>query len=119
MWNVNACNAVVAAFNLQGSAWDRSRRQYLTHVKDPPLLETEVCVSDVPLLAPRQRADAQTSDAGGASERRLQESRRLPDVDAAAAVPASWVAVVAGEERLHRLRAQEGIPFRIAGGDTV
>lgn len=32
-----------------------------------------------------------------------------------AAVPPSWVAVLSGEEELHRLRADEGIPLRLEG----
>lgn len=31
------------------------------------------------------------------------------------AVPPSWVAVLSGEEELHRLRADEGIPLRLEG----
>jgi hypothetical protein len=44
VWNANACNAVVGAFNLQGSSWDRTRRQYRIHNSRPPTLDTEVRV---------------------------------------------------------------------------
>lgn len=115
MWNVNPCNAIVAAFNLQGSAWDRNRRQYLTYTSKPPTLRTEIRVSDVALFATQQQpVEAQNGAAGnGAAERQLPDGRE--GGSGGAAVPQSWVAAVAGEETLHRLRAHEGIPFQLAG----
>ena len=50
VWNANACNAVVGAFNLQGSSWDRTRRQYRIHNSKPPTLKTEVLPSPCPVL---------------------------------------------------------------------
>ena len=51
VWNANACNAVVGAFNLQGSAWDRRKRQYTTYTAKPPTLSAEIRVKDVPVFA--------------------------------------------------------------------
>ena len=51
VWNANACNAVVGAFNLQGSAWDRGKRQYITYNSKPPTLSTEIRGKDVPVLS--------------------------------------------------------------------
>lgn len=50
VWNANACNAVVGAFNLQGSAWDRKKRQYATYNSKPPTLSTHIRVKDVPVF---------------------------------------------------------------------
>ena len=50
VWNANTCNAVVGAFNLQGSAWDRKKRQYATYDSHPPALSTEIRVRDVPVF---------------------------------------------------------------------
>ena len=50
VWNANACNAVVGAFNLQGSAWDRRKRQYTTYTAKPPTLSAEIRVKDVPVF---------------------------------------------------------------------
>ncbi|CAL8470414.1 g9956 [Coccomyxa elongata] len=111
VWNANACNAVVGAFNLQGSSWDRSRRQYRIHLSKPPTLHTEVKVSDVPVfatLAAEHAAARQLpggQDNGGNGHKAEQP-----------AVPPSWVAVLSGEEELHRLRADEGIPLRLEAG---
>ena len=54
VWNANTCNAVVGAFNLQGSAWDRSKRQYATYTSKPPTLSTEIRVRDVPVFSGSQ-----------------------------------------------------------------
>lgn len=51
VWNANACNAVVGAFNLQGSAWDRRKRQYITYNSKPPTLSAEIRVRDVPVFS--------------------------------------------------------------------
>ena len=51
VWNANTCNAVVGAFNLQGSAWDRKKRQYATYTAKPPTLSTEIRVKDVPVFS--------------------------------------------------------------------
>ena len=51
VWNANACNAVVGAFNLQGSAWDRRKRQYTTYTAKPPTLSAKIRVKDVPVFA--------------------------------------------------------------------
>ena len=51
VWNANTCNAVVGAFNLQGSAWDRKKRQYTTYNSKPPTLTTEIRVKDVPVFS--------------------------------------------------------------------
>jgi len=51
VWNANACNAVVGAFNLQGSAWDRGKRQYITYNSKPPTLSAEIRVKDVPVFS--------------------------------------------------------------------
>ena len=51
VWNANTCNAVVGAFNLQGSAWDRKKRQYTTYNSKPPTLNTKIRVKDVPVFS--------------------------------------------------------------------
>ena len=51
VWNANTCNAVVGAFNLQGSAWDRKKRQYTTYTASPPTLSAEIRVKDVPVFS--------------------------------------------------------------------
>ena len=99
-----------------GLCGDRNRRQYLTYTSKPPTLQTEIGVSDVALFATGRLPEAQNGSTGnGAAERQLPDGRE-PDRSGGAAVPESWVAAVAGEETLHRLRAHEGIPFQLAGG---
>ena len=38
-------------FNIQGSTWSRSRRQFIIHDKSPPTLQTAVKPADIPLFA--------------------------------------------------------------------
>lgn len=127
VWNVNACNAVVGAFNLQGSAWDRSRRQYRTYTNKAPILETEVRVRDVPLLlsngtrrTPLENSssanfgNSENGSGGARFGNNSEDGRECPD---ALAVPRSWVAVLSGDDEIHRLREDDGIPLRLAGGD--
>lgn len=45
--NTNTCNVVLAAFNLQGSAWDRQKRKYMTHSRAVKALQTTVQPDDV------------------------------------------------------------------------
>lgn len=49
----NATGAVVAAFNLQGAAYDRTRRAFRVHDASPPELSAGVRVRDVPGLTER------------------------------------------------------------------
>lgn len=51
MWNANAVTAVVACFNIQGSAYERSLRRFNTHDASPPALAASVRPSDAPVLA--------------------------------------------------------------------
>ena len=39
---MNAYTGVVGVFHLQGSSWDRSRRQFVTHARNPVPLKTQV-----------------------------------------------------------------------------
>ena len=47
VWNVNAHTGIVGVFNLQGSSWDRVRRQYFVHDASPPKLHTLVRPFDI------------------------------------------------------------------------
>lgn len=47
LWNVNAVVGVLGVFNIQGSCWDRDKRKFIIHNKNPPALEAEVRARDV------------------------------------------------------------------------
>lgn len=49
LWTYNRCTAVVGVFNIQGAAWDRSRRRFAVHKRHVPTLGADVRVSDVEL----------------------------------------------------------------------
>lgn len=51
MWNANDVNAVIACFNIQGSAFERSLRRFNTHDASPPALAASVRPGDAPVLA--------------------------------------------------------------------
>jgi len=42
VWNVNRYCGILAVFNLQGSSWDRSKRQFFTHDSSPKPLSVQV-----------------------------------------------------------------------------
>lgn len=44
---MNAVTAVVGVFHLQGSSWDRIRRKFYIHDKEPPRLKAEVRPTDI------------------------------------------------------------------------
>eukprot|EP00887_Chlorella_sp_A99_P002737 scaffold6.g2737.t1 len=51
VWSVNAYTGVVAAFNVQGSAWSRRLRRFHTHDPSPAAVAAHVRPRDVPALA--------------------------------------------------------------------
>ena len=63
---MNKYGGVVGVFNIQGSSWSRSRRQFIIHDKSPPPLTTVVRPADIPLFSNSQAPDAElTSGSNG------------------------------------------------------
>ena len=58
VWNMNKYSGVVGVFNIQGSSWSRSRRQFIIHDNSPPPLTTVVRPADIPLFSTSQAPDA-------------------------------------------------------------
>ena len=54
---MNKYGGVVGVFNIQGSSWSRSRRQFIIHDKSPPPLTTVVRPADIPLFSVSQAPD--------------------------------------------------------------
>ncbi|CAG9463651.1 unnamed protein product [Pedinophyceae sp. YPF-701] len=50
VWNANLCGGVVAAFNVQGSKWDRLRRRFTSLGYSPPTVTASVRAFDVETL---------------------------------------------------------------------
>jgi raffinose synthase len=50
LWTRNRFSALVAAFNVQGSSWDRSRRKFLAHNDSPDPVEAMIGSTDIPEL---------------------------------------------------------------------
>lgn len=48
-------------FNIQGSSWSRSRRQFVIHDKQPPSLQTAVKPADIPLFSTSQASSQDCS----------------------------------------------------------
>ena len=48
VWNRNTHSGIVGAFNVQGSSWDRRKRQFHMHNHSPPVLSTRITPADVP-----------------------------------------------------------------------
>lgn len=49
IWNRNPCSGIVAAMNVQGSSWDRRRRQFFQHDPQPRPLTGTIRPCDVPV----------------------------------------------------------------------
>eukprot|EP00898_Chlorokybus_atmophyticus_P002977 jgi/Chlat1/3680/Chrsp24S00277 len=47
VWNHNRTSGVLAAFNVQGASWDRSKRAFSTHDSAPATLNVKLSPSDV------------------------------------------------------------------------
>ncbi len=63
---MNKYGGVVGVFNIQGSSWSRSRRQFIIHDNSPPPLTTVVRPADIPLFSNSQAPDAElTSGSNG------------------------------------------------------
>ncbi len=56
---MNKYGGVVGVFNIQGSSWSRSRRQFIIHDKSPPPLATVVRPADIPLFSTSRAPDAE------------------------------------------------------------
>ena len=56
---MNKYGGVVGVFNIQGSSWSRSRRQFIIHDDSPPPLTTVVRPADIPLFSASQASDEQ------------------------------------------------------------
>lgn len=84
---------VVGVFNVQGASWDRIRRKFLVHTRNPPTLSTTVAARDVDTLRAATSASSVQQQARGEQQPlefacyqyASQELRLLPT--AAAAVP--------------------------------
>eukprot|EP00898_Chlorokybus_atmophyticus_P002255 jgi/Chlat1/302/Chrsp1S03062 len=51
VWNHNKTGGVLAAFNVQGASWDRTKRAFTTHDPQPPTLEATLSPRDVEQLS--------------------------------------------------------------------
>lgn len=64
---MNKYSGVVGVFNIQGSTWSRTRRQFIIHDSSPPQLTTAVKPADIPLFStsrPSPTDTARTCDGG-------------------------------------------------------
>lgn len=69
---MNKYSGVVGVFNIQGSTWSRTRRQFIIHDTTPPQLTSAVRPADIPLFStslpcPEDRADNPVGSEGQAS----------------------------------------------------
>lgn len=63
---MNKYSGVVGVFNIQGSSWSRTRRQFIIHDNSPPPLTTVVRPADIPLFSTSQAPDEEpTSGSNG------------------------------------------------------
>lgn len=115
VWNVNRYNGMVGVFNLQGSSWSRTRRQFLIHDDVPPSLTTAVKPADIPLLSssfhtslPHPSTQAGVNGSAFVQERAAEGPEGVPD---------QFVAFCNATQQLTCLGWKEGIDVALAGMD--
>ncbi|KAF6256659.1 raffinose synthase or seed imbibition protein Sip1-domain-containing protein [Scenedesmus sp. NREL 46B-D3] len=100
VWSRNSCNGVVAAFNLQGSSWSRSKLKFVAHDSTPPTLSTRIAPGDVEGLQRCLPATCLSSSSSSSAHHDPQQHAEGPAA-AAAAAAAGDVATVAPLLELH------------------
>lgn len=74
MWNVNKYSGVVGVFNIQGSSWSRTRRQFIIHDTSPPQLATVVKPADIPLFSTSLPPQGNTASSPGSDGQASSQS---------------------------------------------
>ncbi len=107
IWNVNKHTGIVGVFNLQGSSWDRSRRQYFVHDATPPTLDVLVCPRDVePFRSLQHQASGSATSSSSISSKQ--------DSDGASSPP-SFACYSNQSQQLMRLGMDEGVLVELSG----
>lgn len=126
IWNVNRYNGMVGVFNLQGSSWSRTRRQFVIHDATPPSLTTVVKPADIPLLSsssahtPDQLAlngsavAAESTHGNGAHDSVPKGNGALAKVSKGSGAE-EFVAFCNATQQLVQLGWHEGIEVALAG----
>ena len=108
VWNVNKYNGVVGVFNIQGSSWSRTRRQFIIHDQAPPTLSGVVRPADIPLFASSQAPDAEPT-AGSHGNQSASSSSHSTGSTAKFAVYSNATGAMAV------LGLQDDLPISLAG----
>lgn len=123
VWNMNPVVGVVGVFNIQGAAWDRTKRRFHIHTTAPPPLSATVRVSDVePFKVFLQAAGCNCSPApagehvpgSSSSSTAAAASGNGVERGGRAAVP-DWVLYVSATGKLCRVRWSEGVEVTLQG----
>lgn len=112
IWNVNRHNGMVGVFNLQGSSWSRTRRQFVIHDATPPSLTTAVKPADIPLLSSSSSLPDQAALDGSAAGHEN-------DNNGVGAGQQEFVAFCNATQQLVRLGWHEGIDVALAGMELL
>lgn len=99
IWNVNAHTGIVGVFNLQGSSWDRNKRQYFVHDATPPTLDVLVRPRDI---EPFRSSHQQTAGSEASSGSSCSQT-------------GSFACYSNQSERLERLSMDEGCLVELSG----
>lgn len=132
---MNAVTAVVGIFHLQGSSWDRVRRKFYTHDKEPPRLKAEVRPTDIETFrnlaspaAPRDLATSSTASSRVASAPSTPDtalpsaasalaSARSGDGSMGVGGAARFVAFSHTTQRLVALAPNQAMPVSLSSGE--
>lgn len=96
-------------FNIQGSTWSRSRRQFIIHDESPPQLATVVRPADIPLFSTSLPPQADASSTAGSNGQSGGQSSSYGDPNAKFAVYTNVT------DELCVLGLQEEVPVSLAG----
>ena len=115
MWNANACNGVVGAFNLQGASWDRRRRRFFGHDAAPPALTATVRVTDVETLRAALEEEGCRLAAVAAAALSGDGDGNGVAAEAAPGACGEWAAYASASGELHVLPWDGGVDVTLDG----
>ena len=118
VWNMNKYSGVVGVFNIQGSSWSRSRRQFIIHDNSPPPLTTVVRPADIPLFSTSQAPDKEpTSGSNGGHSASSSSSSSSSNNGSSSAQQFAVYSNATGDMSV--LGLQDEMPVSLAGRPTI
>lgn len=119
VWNANRCSGLVAVFHLQGSSWDRARRQFCMHDSQPAPCSTHVSPADIESFTSQALQPCKPVSAGKNGRALLSDVSSSSSSSSGSSSSArefiAWSEAF-GNNRMKRLGLRDRVPIELAGG---